>query len=164
MWRRIFSVVLLATAALLLASCGSGSGVSSSQVQESPPPEAAADTDSRSDPTHEPAMTDAAVLEYMQLNFPDSITAAEIDDDGTGSVRVDIHTDYYPDSDARDPASGIARIAAQLQDVVEAYDEVVIETYVWPQGDEFYMTRATAHYQNGRLVEPMDVYVNSVLE
>lgn len=58
----------------------------------------------------------------------------------------------------------MARIAAQSQAVLSKHPSATIEAYVWPQGREFYMTRATAVYDSGQLTEPMDVFVNDVLK
>jgi len=108
-------------------------------------------------------VSSAAVLEELRVNFGTDVTAVEVGG-SPGDVRIDVYTDYYPDSDMAAPARAMASIAAQSGAVIDKHPSTTITAYVWPKGKEFYVSRATATYQDGRMTAPMDIYVNSVLE
>lgn len=108
-------------------------------------------------------VSSAAVLEEMRAYFGADVTGAEVKG-SPGDVRIDVYTAYYPDSDMAAPARNMAAIAAQLGAVTNKYPSTTITAYVWPKGKEFYVSRATATYEDGRMTAPMDIYVNSGLE
>lgn len=115
-------------------------------------------------PSVKPKISDLAVLEEMQVNFGKDVTAVAIDDNGKGFVRIDVYTNYFPDKDVAQTASGMAGIAAQIDSVISAYPSVSVSAYVWPKNKEFYITRASASYKDGKLEKPMDTFVNDVLQ
>lgn len=105
----------------------------------------------------------AAVLEEMRINFGKDVTAVTVKE-SSGDVSIDVYTTYYPDSDVAGIAGGMSRIAAQSSEVLSKYPSTTITAYVWPSGKEFYMTRTTASYTDGKLDSPMDNYVNDALK
>lgn len=104
-----------------------------------------------------------AVLQDMRVNFGADVTAVEVKG-SPEAVRIDVYTNYYADPDVADIAGGMARIAAQSSSVLSKYPSTTIEAYVWPKGKEFYMTRVSASYTDGKLDAPMDIFVNDVLK
>jgi len=128
-------VALAACSALLLGACGSG------KVD----------------------VSDSTVLGEMQGNFGTDVTGVKVSG-SSSDVRIDVYTIYHADRDVADAAGGMARMAAQSSAVLDKYPSATIEAYVWPAGKEFYMTRATAKYADGKLETPMDVFVNDVLK
>ncbi|GEM_PF-5539472 len=117
------------------------------------------------DTPEDPPLTidESAVLAEMQGAFESNITRVKVS--GRASrVRVDVYTDFYPDRDVAEVARGMALIAAQSSAVLRAYPSTSIDAYVWPRGEGFYMTRASAFYVNGALDAPIDSYVNDVIQ
>lgn len=108
------------------------------------------------------AIDESAVLAEMQGNFETGITRVAVS--GRASrIRVDIYTNFYPDRDAADVARGMALIAAQSGAILDSYPSTSVDAYVWPRGEEFFMTRASASYSDGSLKGPIDSYVNDVV-
>jgi hypothetical protein len=108
-------------------------------------------------------VSESALLSEMQANFGADVTSVKVSG-SSGNVRLDVYTSYYADPDVAETARGMAAIAAQSQTVLDQYPSTTIEAYVWPSGKEFYMTRVTAVYEDGKLAAPMDVFVNDVLQ
>ena len=107
-------------------------------------------------------VSNASVLEEMQTNFGRDVAGVKVS--GSASdVRIDVYTTYHADSDVTKAATGMAKIAAQSTSVLEKHPSVTIDAYVWPKGEEFYMTRASASYTEGKMTAPMDSYTNSVM-
>jgi hypothetical protein len=111
----------------------------------------------------ESKLTEASVLVEMQ-SFQEDVTGLKLTDDGAGEVRLDLYTDYYPDSDVAEPSRSIAQVAAGLDLITSAYPKVTISAYVWPKSKAFYLARAEASWTNGRCDAPYDVYLNDVLK
>jgi hypothetical protein len=109
------------------------------------------------------AVSSASVLAEMRVSFGTDVTAAEVKG-SPQAVRIDVYTDYFPDSDVAQIASGMARIAAQSSSVVSKYPTTRIDAYVWPKAKDFYMTRTSASYTDGKLDAPMDNYLNAALQ
>ena len=105
----------------------------------------------------------AAVLEEMRINFGKDVTAVTVKE-SSGDVSIDVYTTYYPDADVAGIAGGMSRIAAQSSEVLSKYPSTTITAYVWPSGKDFFMTRTTASYTDGKLDSPMDNYVNDALK
>ena len=107
-----------------------------------------------------PGRTDIA---NSQANFESSVTRVEISGH-PGRVRVDVYTNFYPDRDVADVSRGMALIGVQSSTILDAYPSATIDAYVWPQNEEFYISRATASYTNGAINGRIDSYVNSVIQ
>lgn len=116
------------------------------------------------EPEGSPLVIDeGAVLAEMQGSFEAGITRVAVS--GRASrIRVDVYTNFYPDRDVADVARGMALIAAQCGEILDAYPSTSIDAYVWPQGEEFYIARASASYVDGALSAPIDSYVNSIIQ
>jgi hypothetical protein len=108
------------------------------------------------------AIDETAVLAEMQGAFESNITRVQVSG-RPSNIRVDVYTDFYPDRDVAEVARGMALIAAQSSAVLEAYPSTSIDAYVWPRGEGFYMTRASASYTDGVLDGPIESYTNSDL-
>jgi len=108
-------------------------------------------------------VSDSTVLGEMQGNFGTDVTGVRVSG-SSDDVRIDVYTTYNADRDVAEAAGGMARIAAQSSAVLNKYPSTTIEAYVWPASKEFYMTRATAKYADGKLEAPIDVFVNDVLK
>ena len=98
----------------------------------------------------------------MKAAFGADVTAVHVAD--SGSVRIDVFTTYALDPDGAEAAGVVAREAARSSVVLAANPSTRIEAFVWPTGKEFYMTRASASYTDGKLDAPMDVFTNAGLQ
>ncbi len=171
-------VGLLIVAVVLGVALGGGSESSSESTAENTPAATQPATPTASTLPATPAATstpttaptsganaglDAAVLQEMQINFGKDVTAVTVKE-SSGDVSIDVYTTYYPDSDVAGVAGGMSRIAAQSSSVLSKYPSTTITAYVWPSSKDFFMTRTTASYTDGKLDSPMDNYVNDALK
>jgi hypothetical protein len=150
------AILLVCGFACFMASRPSGS-VTPGSSSTAPPAQPSA-------PAVAPKVDAAKLLAALKLDWREDITDVKVQDDGTGDVRIDIYTVYYPDSDVVDHSRGMAAGASTMSLVSEAYPKVSVDAYVWPASKAFYMVRTSSSWTNGRLDAPFDIYVNDVLK
>lgn len=110
-------------------------------------------------------ISEARFLKQMRVYWGKDISGVKVSG-SSDDVRLDVYTVYYPDSDVRQRAEGIARIAATTDLVLDKYPTTMITAYVWPKGEnpDWYMTRARASFTDGTLDEPVTLFVDPSLK
>lgn len=122
-----------------------------------------ADGSSASKP--KPRVSKAAVLEELQADYGSDVTSVKVDDNGSGVLRIDVFTTYYPDRDVVDNVSGIARNTAVLGPVAGAYPEhASVDAYVWPSSRAFTLAHASVSWTDGKIDAPVTLWLNDVLK
>lgn len=112
-----------------------------------------------------PKVSEAAVLEELQVNFNSDVTSVKVNDNGKGDVRIDVYTSFLPDKQVSQYAQGLAFIAADGLYAVNKLcpNECTVNSFVWPKNREFFLTHATATFDNGTLVSE-NIIINDVLK
>lgn len=166
---KTIAIVLVAVVALLsAAACGTTTSTTNPEKTTAAATTAAAAVSATPTASATPVVswTDKvrpAVLKEMRINFGKDVTAVKVEG-SPETVQIQVYTTYNADPDVAGIAKGMAMFAAQSSPVLWKYPSTTIEAYVWPKGKEFYMTRATASYTDGKLDSPIHTFVNDVLQ
>lgn len=105
----------------------------------------------------------AALLEELRADGDTQVSDVKITDNGSGSLTVDVYTNYYPKADNVEGAKGLAFLAASTGAVSEAYPRVSVKVRIWPQSKSFYMVRVSGDWTNGHLDAPYEVWVSDAV-
>lgn len=162
----VIAALVLAGGGLPGRSGGSSAEPTSTASEEStapPPPGTRDESAETTRPVLPSRVSEDALLAELQATFGDKVTGLRMQQSGSGDLRIDVQTSYRASADVASIALDLASAAAQADSVIAAYPDAMVSAYVWPGEGTAYMTRATARFDAGVLVGPVDTYTDAAL-